>query len=97
MQPEEVIIFVTRCGSRRMELFGGTAQAGAPPEVLKELLGHSTLAMVLRYAHITDDRLELAIEGVHSRLCTDKYHPLQKHHHASTLETTKIANNAVSA
>ena len=48
------------------------AQAGAPPEVLKELLGHSTLAMVLRYSHMTDDRMERAIEGVAGRLEMDK-------------------------
>ncbi len=52
------------------------AQAGAPPEVLKELLGHSTLAMVLRYAHMTDDRMEKAVEGAAGRLSLDKITPL---------------------
>ncbi len=43
------------------------AQAGESLQVIKELLGHATLAMVLRYAHLQPDNLARAVERLDRR------------------------------
>lgn len=39
------------------------AQRGTPPNVLKELMGHSSLKVTERYSHVSADHLRLAMEG----------------------------------
>ena len=48
------------------------AQKGVSLQVIKELLGHSTLQMVLRYAHLQQQNLRDAVAALDPRKAEEK-------------------------
>jgi hypothetical protein len=54
--------------SRARGFCWGPVQSGVDLNTVRELLGHSDITMVLRYAHLSPDRLVTAVEKV-ARSC----------------------------
>ena len=55
--------------SLRHAFASNLVRTGVSLYVVQRLLGHSSLKMTQRYAHIQDDHLETAIEGINLNLC----------------------------
>lgn len=62
---------------------------GTPILTIKELLGHKTLAMTERYAHLSPDHKRTAISSVDDMLKEAKSKKLSKGHQGKKVKTTK--------
>jgi integrase len=62
------LAFEYLCGSGPSSAVTYLMAAGAPPEVIMELMGHSSLAMTAAYQHVMDAALDDAAERLESVL-----------------------------